>query len=87
MMNSLSHASLDKLLANDKGKNSVTFNRSSSVSVGIKPSTLNRQDQSRRTFYEALPFTTVHGLQFKEHALHKVGRWAIHGARASSRYS
>lgn len=82
MLNSLSHASLDKLLGGgEKAKNSVTFNRSSSVSVGIKPSTLNREDRSRRTFYEAMPFTTVHGLQFKEHALHKV-RTATHMAES-----
>lgn len=46
----------------------MALNRSSSVSVGIKPSLLNRVDQSRRTYYEALPFTTVHGLQFKVRA-------------------
>ncbi|TFJ85006.1 hypothetical protein NSK_003430 [Nannochloropsis salina CCMP1776] len=69
-----SHAALDRLVHKEsaRAKHAITMNRSSSVSVGIGPSNLNRQDQSRRTFYEALPFTTVHGLQFKEHALHKV---------------
>lgn len=69
-----SHAALDSLVgkAEQKAKDAVTLNRSSSVSVGIMPSNLNRLHQSRRTYYEALPFTTVHGLQFKEHVLHKV---------------
>uniref|UniRef100_I2CP18 Hexose transporter 1 n=1 Tax=Nannochloropsis gaditana (strain CCMP526) TaxID=1093141 RepID=I2CP18_NANGC len=69
-----SHAALDRLVHKEsaRAKHAITMNRSSSVSVGIGPSNLNRQDQSRRTFYEALPFTTVHGLQFKEHVLHKV---------------
>lgn len=74
MQNSMSHAQLDTLLKKQKGTavNSVALNRSSSVSVGIKPSNLNRIEQSRRALYEAMPFTTVHGLQFKEHTLHKV---------------
>jgi hypothetical protein len=74
MQSSFSSAHLDALLKkqNKSAQNSVALNRSSSVSVGIGPSTLNRIETTRRTYYEAIPFTTVHGLQFKEHQLHKV---------------
>lgn len=76
MQGSRSHAQLDTLLKKQQKKkdSSVILNRSSSVSVGIGPSNLNRDPNAkqRRKLYETLPFTTVHGLQFKEHQLHKV---------------
>ena len=72
--NSMSHAQLDTLLKKQKRDDNkhVVLNRSSSVSVGITPSKLNRIDQSRRVMYEYMPFTAMHGLQFKEQTLHKV---------------
>lgn len=77
MRPSLSAAQLDVLLKKKgaiKEPDPVALNHSATVCVGIQPSNLNRVDTNRRAYYEALPFTTVHGLQFKERSLSRVSR-------------
>jgi hypothetical protein len=65
---------LDMLFKKDdkEPKNPVVLNRSATVSVGVQPSNLNRINTHRRAVYEHLPFTTVHGLQFKERSMCRV---------------